>query len=248
MATEILTGKNRSFKARMSPGDSRRTAQSLSSMQLFCLALSPLRLGSRLLGSGLLARAEDKQNSLSLLSDVETILDKDNFTLEELLDEDEIIQECKALNGRLINWRKGLLIGPCDDSLSSRTTGRVNGVILTHRNFTYMVATSHAVYTTRMAAAISFFPLPHFHVYGLCYFVTALTIGAAVVSMVKFDMKAMLTVIEESKVTHVAQTAPAVVLMTKDPRLLDDYDLSSLDIVACRVASLRKSVLKLFRQ
>lgn len=34
---------------------------------------------------------------------VETILDKDNYTLEELLDEDEIIQECKALNGRLIN-------------------------------------------------------------------------------------------------------------------------------------------------
>lgn len=34
---------------------------------------------------------------------VETILDKENFTLEELLDEDEIIQECKALNGRLIN-------------------------------------------------------------------------------------------------------------------------------------------------
>ncbi|KAF5736375.1 serine/threonine-protein phosphatase 6 regulatory subunit 2 [Tripterygium wilfordii] len=35
---------------------------------------------------------------------VETILDKDNFTLDELLDEDEIIQECKALNGRLINF------------------------------------------------------------------------------------------------------------------------------------------------
>lgn len=34
---------------------------------------------------------------------VEAILDKDNFTLEELLDEDEIIQECKALNGRLLN-------------------------------------------------------------------------------------------------------------------------------------------------
>ncbi|KAL3851523.1 hypothetical protein ACJIZ3_013405 [Penstemon smallii] len=35
---------------------------------------------------------------------VETILDKENYTLEELLDEDEIIQECKALNGRLINF------------------------------------------------------------------------------------------------------------------------------------------------
>ncbi|PQQ21220.1 serine/threonine-protein phosphatase 6 regulatory subunit 3 [Prunus yedoensis var. nudiflora] len=41
---------------------------------------------------------------LSTASPVETILDKDNFTLEELLDEDEIIQECKSLNGRLINF------------------------------------------------------------------------------------------------------------------------------------------------
>ncbi|KAF9616586.1 hypothetical protein IFM89_030353 [Coptis chinensis] len=46
---------------------------------------------------------------LSTASPVETILDKENYTLEELLDEDEIIQECKALNGRLINFllRKG---------------------------------------------------------------------------------------------------------------------------------------------
>jgi serine/threonine-protein phosphatase 6 regulatory subunit 3 len=35
---------------------------------------------------------------------VEAILDKDSFTLEDLLDEDEIIQECKALNGRLLNF------------------------------------------------------------------------------------------------------------------------------------------------
>ncbi|KAL2456504.1 SIT4 phosphatase-associated family protein [Forsythia ovata] len=41
---------------------------------------------------------------LSTASPVETILDKENFTLEELLDEDEIIQECKSLNGRLINF------------------------------------------------------------------------------------------------------------------------------------------------
>lgn len=34
---------------------------------------------------------------------VESVLDKDAYTLEELLDEDEIIQECKALNSRLIN-------------------------------------------------------------------------------------------------------------------------------------------------
>ncbi|KAJ0967624.1 hypothetical protein J5N97_024541 [Dioscorea zingiberensis] len=37
-------------------------------------------------------------------SPVETILDKETFTLEELLDEEDIIQECKALNTRLINF------------------------------------------------------------------------------------------------------------------------------------------------
>jgi len=44
------------------------------------------------------------QEAESLVSlQVEVILDKENFTLEELLDEEEIIQECKALNSRLIN-------------------------------------------------------------------------------------------------------------------------------------------------
>lgn len=42
-------------------------------------------------------------NFLFPVGQVDTILDKENFTLEELLDEDEIIQECKALNTRLIN-------------------------------------------------------------------------------------------------------------------------------------------------
>ena len=45
-----------------------------------------------------------KLTSLSACSPVEAVLDKENFTLEELLDEEEIIQECKALNNRLINF------------------------------------------------------------------------------------------------------------------------------------------------
>ncbi|KFK43115.1 hypothetical protein AALP_AA1G082000, partial [Arabis alpina] len=45
-----------------------------------------------------------KLTSLSASSPVETILDKEDFTLEELLDEEEIIQDCKALNSRLINF------------------------------------------------------------------------------------------------------------------------------------------------
>ncbi|GAA0153833.1 phosphatase modulator [Lithospermum erythrorhizon] len=45
-----------------------------------------------------------KLPSFSSASPIESVLDKENFTLEELLDEEEIIQECRALNGRLINF------------------------------------------------------------------------------------------------------------------------------------------------
>ena len=31
------------------------------------------------------------------------MLDKESFTLEELLEEDDVIQECKSLNSRLVN-------------------------------------------------------------------------------------------------------------------------------------------------
>lgn len=37
------------------------------------------------------------------VSAIETILEKDKFTLEELLDEDELLQECRAENQALLN-------------------------------------------------------------------------------------------------------------------------------------------------
>eukprot|EP00887_Chlorella_sp_A99_P006009 scaffold27.g6009.t1 len=45
-------------------------------------------------------------SGLNTASPVDSILDKDSFTLEELLDEDELIQECKSLNARLNNYLK----------------------------------------------------------------------------------------------------------------------------------------------
>ena len=39
-------------------------------------------------------------------SPIEQILEKENYTLEELLDEDDLIQETKSLNGRLIEYLK----------------------------------------------------------------------------------------------------------------------------------------------
>ncbi|PHU03869.1 hypothetical protein BC332_29120 [Capsicum chinense] len=68
---------------------------------------------------------------LSSCSPVEAVLDKENFTLEELLDEEEIIQECKALNSRLINFLRErtqveqllhyIIEEPSEDADSKRT-------------------------------------------------------------------------------------------------------------------------------
>lgn len=45
-------------------------------------------------------------SGLNTACPVDTILDKEEFTLEELLDEDEIVQECKSLNSRLTEFLK----------------------------------------------------------------------------------------------------------------------------------------------
>lgn len=50
--------------------------------------------------------AHRRVSGLNTASPVDSILDKDNFTLEELLDEDELIQECKSLNARLTAFLK----------------------------------------------------------------------------------------------------------------------------------------------
>eukprot|EP00249_Psilotum_nudum_P017372 c26285_g1_i1 orf=661-3174(-) len=48
-----------------------------------------------------------RMSGLASTSPVESVLDRETYTLEELLDEDEMIQECKSLNTRLINFLRG---------------------------------------------------------------------------------------------------------------------------------------------
>lgn len=68
------------------------------------------------------------------------------------------------------------------------------------------------------------------------------------VSMSRFDMMAILTAILEFRITHATLTLSVVVLMTKDSKLINGSDLSSLEIVDCGSASFKKSVVELFRQ
>ena len=49
------------------------------------------------------------------------MLDKESFTLEELLEEDDVIQECKSLNSRLVN----LCVPPAKPRSRPRRVARV---------------------------------------------------------------------------------------------------------------------------
>ncbi|KAF8395000.1 hypothetical protein HHK36_018939 [Tetracentron sinense] len=78
---------------------------------------------------------------------VESVLDKENFTLEELLDEEEIIQECKALNSRLINLDGDCTLLICDAggmaSTSHETVDEGNPIQSTEKRAMHHLDASH---------------------------------------------------------------------------------------------------------
>ncbi|XP_050205062.1 4-coumarate--CoA ligase-like 9 [Mercurialis annua] len=132
---------------------------------------------------------------------------------------------------------------------SSGTTGREKGVILTHRNFTYVAAAGLAVRPARKSSPVCFCAVPYFHVYGLSYFIRSLAMGETVVSMGRFDFEVMMKCIEDFRVTHMAVAPPIVVAMVKkDAEFVDGYDLRSLEVVGCGGAPVRRSVVQLFRE
>ncbi|KAJ4839390.1 hypothetical protein Tsubulata_016841, partial [Turnera subulata] len=127
---------------------------------------------------------------------------------------------------------------------SSGTTGRTKGVILTHRNFTSSLATVHAARAVRKAPAVHLCTVPYFHVYGFAYSLRAAAMGETMVCMERFDFEVMLRAIPEFRVSHVALAPPVVVRMAKSVGVVDGYDLSSLEVVACGGSSLRTSVVE----
>lgn len=132
---------------------------------------------------------------------------------------------------------------------SSGTTGRVKGVVLTHRNWTSAIAGVHGVRPVRASAstAMSFCAVPYFHVYGFGYCMRAVAFGDSLLSMERFDLPLMMKVIEEYKISHVALAPPVIVKMVKDDGcVMDGYDLSSLEVVACGGAPISGSVIERF--
>ncbi|CAK7328267.1 unnamed protein product [Dovyalis caffra] len=127
---------------------------------------------------------------------------------------------------------------------SSGTTGRVKGVMLTHRNLMAVVA-AYAKHE-RQSPPVMLYTMPFFHVFGFFYSLKSVALSESILVMERFDLKKMLRGMEEFKVTHVAVAPPVVVAMAKSD-LIDGYDLKSLEMVGCGGAPLGKDVIKAFK-
>ncbi len=120
---------------------------------------------------------------------------------------------------------------------SSGTTGLSKGVMLTHRNLVANLAQCEPLIPmahgkTAIAA------LPFFHIYGMQVLMNSLLAnGVRILSMPRFDLEQALQTIQEEEVTHFFAVPPMVLAFAKHP-LVDQYDLSSLELVFSGAAPL----------
>ena len=120
---------------------------------------------------------------------------------------------------------------------SSGTTGRAKGVILTHRNLVanllQIEQMGNVTSETKILAV-----LPFFHIYGMTVMMNqGLHRRSTVVTMPRFDLPEFLRIISEYKVNRVYIAPPVAVALAKHP-IVDQYDLSCIDVIFSGAAPL----------
>ncbi|PKA55735.1 putative 4-coumarate--CoA ligase 2 [Apostasia shenzhenica] len=128
---------------------------------------------------------------------------------------------------------------------SSGTTGLPKGVVLTHRSLITNIAQQVDGENPNLhlrSDDVVLCVLPLFHIFSLSsVLLCSLRAGAAVVIMPKFEIGAMLGLIEKYRVTVTAVVPPLVLALAKNP-VVENYDLGSIRIVISGAAPLGKDL------
>jgi acyl-CoA synthetase (AMP-forming)/AMP-acid ligase II len=120
---------------------------------------------------------------------------------------------------------------------SSGTTGLAKGVILTHRNLVANLCQIEPLFKgdheTKILAV-----LPFFHIYGMTVMMNAgIHRRQTVVTMPKFELPEFLRVVSEYGIQRVYIAPPVAVALAKHP-IVDQYDLSCVDVIFSGAAPL----------
>lgn len=128
---------------------------------------------------------------------------------------------------------------------SSGTTGLPKGVMLTHKGLVTSVAQqvdgdNPNLYFKKEDVVLCVLPL--FHIYSLnSVLLCGLRVGAAILIMQKFDIVALMELVQKYKVTIAPFVPPIVLAIAKSPEV-DRYDLSSIRTVMSGAAPMGKEL------
>ncbi len=120
---------------------------------------------------------------------------------------------------------------------SSGTTGIPKGVMLTQRNLIANIKQFENLEPTTEADVL-IGVLPFYHIYGMTVIMNAaLSNGATIVTMPRFDLEQFLSLIQTHGITRAHIVPPIVLALAKHP-LVDQFDLSTLKVILSGAAPL----------